>query len=36
MGFARRSHFEPGACAIGVIESETGETSETAITGTVI
>ena len=36
IGFARRSHFEPGACAFGVIESETGEDSEAAITGTVI
>ncbi len=36
IGFARRSHFEPGARAIGVIESETGEASEAAITGTVI
>ena len=36
IGFARRSHFEPGACAFGVIESETGEASGAAITGTVI
>jgi len=36
LGFARRSHFEPGASAVGVIESETGDDSETAITGTVL
>jgi len=36
IGFARRSHFEAGACAVGMIESDSAEDSETEITGTVV
>ncbi|MAI70269.1 MAG: aminomethyltransferase [Rhodopirellula sp.] len=36
IGFSRRSHFEKGASAIGVIESDAGEAPETAIHGTVL
>ncbi|MDA7874753.1 aminomethyltransferase [Rhodopirellula sp.] len=36
IGFARRSHFETGASAVGIIESDSAAASETEITGTVL
>ena len=36
IGFARRSHFEAGASAVGMVESDTAGACETEITGTVL